>query len=90
MNENCATPNPLPFYKRWHNRLMPYIPCDFPDLPVQRDGFVCRVKVQLDLIDRLKVLITGKLEVESRTSTENAIGSHKTETALRVGRWHDL
>ena len=83
----ASAPLPVPFWKRWINRLMPYNPCDFQDLPKQvkmHDGLVVKTRVELSFKDRLIVLFTGKLEVESNTSTENVIGFHRTNSTVRL------
>lgn len=45
-----------------------------------RDVFVCRTTVHFSFADRLRIVLTGKVTVETRTATENEIGAHKTKS----------
>lgn len=45
-----------------------------------RDVFVCRTCCTFSWLDRLRILVTGKVMVETRTVTENEIGAHKTNS----------
>lgn len=45
-----------------------------------RDVFVCRTECRFSWIDRVRILLTGKVMVETRTATENEIGAHKTKS----------
>src|SRR5690348_2521342 len=59
-------------------KLFPPQYCDLPEAPpTHKDVLVCRVTSELSWLDRLRVLATGRLQVESRTVTENVIGDHK-------------
>jgi hypothetical protein len=49
--------------------------------------FVCRTKVELSFLDRLRVLITGRIEIETRTSTENVIGKSATASTFTALPW---
>lgn len=62
-------------------KLFPPQHCDLPHAPpTHKDVLVCRVTVELDMLDRLRVLIAGRIRVESRTVTANLIGDHKTKS----------
>lgn len=81
-----------PVVTRWQslvNRAFPYIPCPHPKLKGcnQQDELVVIAKIHLDIWDRLKVLFTGKLEVQTNTATEFQIGQSKGETVVRVGKF---
>jgi hypothetical protein len=43
------------------------------------------------MLDRLRVLVTGRIRVELRTVTENLIGDHKTKSVFAAlpPRWWD-
>lgn len=62
---------------RW--RFFPARHVDLPQAPkTYKDMLVCRVTCQLSMLDRIRVLISGRLMVESKTVTENEIGKHIT------------
>lgn len=66
-------------------KLFPATPCYVPDAPDDppefRDALICRVTVELSFIDRLRVLVSGRLSVETKTITENRIGRHQTASS---------
>lgn len=73
-------------------RLFPPQHCDLPEAPAtHKDVLVCRVTSELSMLDRLRVLITGRIRVESRTVTENVIGNHKTKSVFAAlpPKWWD-
>jgi len=64
---------------RW--KLFPVRHLDLPYAPpTHRDVLVCRVTCCLSLADRLRVLISGRLLVETKTVTENIIGRSLTDS----------
>lgn len=65
------------FTDRVWMRLFPVAAISEPEMP-HRDMFVCRTRVKFSWLDRLRIVMTGKAMVETRTVTENEIGAHKT------------
>lgn len=81
-----ATPDPVPWYRRLYNRVFPWVPCELPEAPASfQDVIISRAKVNLSFADRLRVLFTGKLEVETRIVTENLVGSTRSKSVTRPG-----
>ncbi len=77
VNGYASRPVTLKDRIRW--RLYPANHCDLPEAPPKyKDVLVCRTGVQLSMLDRLRILVSGKLMVETRTVTENEIGAHIT------------
>ena len=80
------TPDPIPFKRRLYNRLFPWRPCDLPEAPyAYQDVVITKTRVSVSFVDRLRILITGKFEVESRTVTENIVGNTRTNSIVRPG-----
>lgn len=84
--------NCLPVQWTWKDRLrariFPFVPCDLPQAPASfKDVIVTKVKSDLSVVDRIKVLITGKIEIETRVVTENMVGEHRTAAVVRAGRF---
>lgn len=85
--------------KNIHCRVMEYIPqwqekigrklfpasyIEWPEMEGAKDGLHCDITVELSMLDRIRVLFSGKLEVTAKTATENLLGAHKTVTGVRV------
>ena len=61
------------------SKLFPAHHLDMPEAPpTHKDVLVCRVTCCLSMLDRIRVLISGRLMVETKTVTENVIGNHIT------------
>lgn len=41
-----------------------------------RDCYVCRIMAELSMVDRIRILVSGRLVVDTITYTENQIGEH--------------
>jgi hypothetical protein len=64
-------------------KLFPPQHCDVPEAPAHfEDALVCRVVAELSFVERLRVLASGRLQVETKTITEHTIGGHKTQSAF--------
>lgn len=73
---------------RWRARLFPFTPCDLPEAPATfKDVLVTKTRTELSWADRLRILVTGKVEVEVRVVTEHAVGETRTKSVLRAGRF---
>ena len=63
-------------------------PSKIPDDPdpesKARDMIVTRTTINFSFADRLRILVSGRVEVESRTATENEIGGHRTTACSSV------
>lgn len=66
---------------RW--KLFPVEQCEIPDIPA-RDCVIVRSKYRLSLLGRLRVLISGRIEVETKTATENLVGNCESASCLNV------
>ena len=78
----------LVYVPQWQEKLgwilFPSNHIDLPEMPNRKDGLICHVTVQLSWLDRLRMLISGKLEVTAKTATENVIGANVTATGVSV------
>lgn len=90
---NClACPRPLTWRDRFRERFFPAAYCELPEAPAtHRDVLVVRVFTHLSWLDRLRVLLTGRIRVESKTVTEHVIGDHRTCSVFMAlpPRWCD-
>lgn len=73
---------------RW--KLFPTQWCQLPELTadgcIPRDVLECTTTVHLDWLDRLRVLLRGKVVVKTRTVTEHQIGANVT-TSVGYPSW---
>lgn len=84
------TPKPKTFAQRVADRVFPFKPCDLPESPSTfKDVLISKSRSSLGVIDRLRVLVTGKVEVETRIVTAEEISSHRTASVIRCGRFHE-
>lgn len=76
MNEQAYYANsPWGWRERLRFKLFPSLPCPLPEAPAYYEGVLeIRTIAVLDWKDRLRVLLTGKLMVETRTVTEHTSG----------------
>lgn len=86
MNQNdCGAQVYIPNWQDRINRvLFPYRYTELPEMDGAKDGLHCGVKVDFSFIDRLRILFSGKVEVTIKTTTENVIGKHVTNTGVSV------
>ncbi len=70
-------------------RLFPSQHCDIPDIGNMRDCVITKTTVDLSLMDRLRVLISGRIEVTAKTATGNEVGAYATNAVFNVRppRW---
>ncbi len=62
---------------RW--KLFPAKYLNTPGAPATaKDVLVCRVTCCLSMMDRIRLLLSGRLMVETKTATEHEIGNHCT------------
>jgi len=67
------------------NKLFPYRHCHCPDAPpAWLDAMTIRTTIALSWRDRARTLLTGRLEVTTRTVTENKIGGTLTASECYV------
>ena len=84
----CSIAHDRTWRCRLRAKLFPFTICELPEAPPSfQDVLISISRSQLSFMDRLRVLFTGKVEVETRTVTENMIGSHRTNSVLRAGRF---
>lgn len=73
--------------RKVYRKLFPFEPCPLPDAPASfQDVVITRTKIFVSFADRLRILFTGKAEVETRTVTENIVGGTRTASVLRAGQ----
>lgn len=82
MNEQAFyVDTPWGWRDRLRFKLFPSRHCQLPEAPAQfRDCLVVRTVVSLPLIDRLRVLASGRLTVETKTVTEYVVGGTATSS----------
>lgn len=66
---------------RW--KLFPSDRCEIPDIPAS-DCVIVRSNFRLSLLDRLRVVISGRIEVETKTATEHVVGNCASNALLNV------
>lgn len=73
----------LPPPPTWRERLQSHL---FPERAIpnpkmeHKDVFVCITRTKFSWADRFRILLTGKVTVETRTVTENELGKHLTNS----------
>lgn len=74
----------MEYHSQWQerlgHRLFPGKWCGHPDMDEAHDCLVIRTEIHLSFIDRLKLLFSGIVRVETRTTCENIIGSNVTNS----------
>lgn len=80
----------------WRDRLrMKLYPPDYaitPDAPpAHKDVLISHCFGEISMLDRIRILISGRVKVESRTVTENIIGACVSNTKIYAlpPRWAD-
>jgi hypothetical protein len=90
MNSTCSPETPWTWRDKLCARVFPFTICNIPEAPASyQDVIVSKSRSSLCFTDRLRVLFTGKVEVETRIVTENMIGSHRTNSVIRCGRFFE-
>lgn len=90
MNDDCQSQRlPEPSVKqRLLNKLFPYTPCFVPEAPSDfKDCVITKTRSSLGALDRIRVLVTGKIEVECKTVTQHIVGQTFSESVCRCGRF---
>lgn len=68
-------------------KLLPTNYCSLPEAPATyQDCVVCRTVVGLSFVDRVRVLLTGYLIVDTKTVTENIVGDTRTSSIAYPAR----
>lgn len=62
----------------------PNYPEDAPIDHITRDCVVTRVDTDISIIDRLRILVSGRVQMEARVNTENIVGSTTTAATFSV------
>lgn len=83
---NGYMPDPRPWWKKMVNKLFPVQHCvDTGELP---DGYTDQifscVVVQVDIYDRLRLLVTGRCRVQINTLTQFKPGDVKSNSVFAV------
>lgn len=66
------------------NKLFPPVYVEPPELPIQKDVIHCATVINFSIIDRIRILISGEVNVVSKTSTENKVGNCKTNSGVFI------
>lgn len=76
------------FQPTWRDRLrwklFPRTHCELPEVPpgtTTKDCITIHTKCGLSIADRIRVLVSGRLEVTTRTVTQNEVGQSITSSA---------
>jgi hypothetical protein len=79
--QNYFVDTPWTWRERLRFRLFPIRHCELPEAPATyADCVVVKTVTSLSLADRVRVLLSGKLTVETRTVTENIVGGTATSS----------
>jgi hypothetical protein len=74
----------MQYQSQWQERigrkLFPRVHLDTPSFPEGKDELFCKIVCEFSFLDRLRILLTGRASVETRTVTENMIGAHATSS----------
>lgn len=74
-NYNVSTPSPLTLAQRLGARLFPRKHQDIKDLPPwAKEAIYCDAVITLSFVDRLRVLVSGRLRCRTRTITQKKPG----------------
>lgn len=66
-------------------KLFPNVHIDFPETKFKaEDGISITTTVMLSWLDRIRTLVSGKLQVTAKTTTENEIGKYVTSSSVSV------
>lgn len=81
-----APPEPLSFMQRIGHYLFPRRYCDQPKFAgyIYPEMITIRTRVVLDWKDRIRVLVTGNLLIETRTACEHVVGNTQTQSMVEV------
>lgn len=68
--------DPRNSWEKFCDKIYPPKYCMLPEAPIAfKDVLVCRTGIAFSFVDRIRILLTGKVYVESRTVTEHTIGN---------------
>lgn len=65
-------------------KLFPNVYVETPEMDGMKDVMVCRTQAHLSFIDRIRTLISGKVEITTKTVTQNVIGETVTACGVSV------
>lgn len=80
MNEQAfVVDTPWTWRERLRFKLFPSQPCPLPEAPADwQDVLFVTTVVHLNMLDRLRVLVSGRVKVETRTVAQNLLGATAT------------
>ena len=86
-----AAPCPHPIRSWLRRKLFPWQPVCAPDTSEEwKDCLTSHTFCELSIADRIRVLLTGRLEVTTRRLSENVIGKTVAASGCRVLPWKFL
>lgn len=74
-------------------RLFPQRHCEMPKWfgkTYPADGLHVGITIEISFVDRVRILLTGRAIISSKTLTENLIGNHVTNSSVSVLPWKFL
>lgn len=84
---NCFVDAPWTWRDRLRFRLFPSRVCSLPEAPASyKDCVVTTTHVQFDWLDRIRVVLTGHVVVQTRTVAENIVGGTRTSSVAYPSR----
>jgi len=78
------------FIPNWKNKLFRFVPCETPLCYQAKDYIRTTTRSKLGLMERLKLLITGKIEFEICIATKESCEVLDTNAVIRLGRFSDV
>lgn len=66
------------------NKLFPSVYVESPELLIQKDVVHCTTVIKFSFIDRIRILVSGEVNVVSKTATENEVGNCKTNSGVFI------
>ena len=79
--QNFYVDTPWTWRERLRFRLFPSRYCELPPAPATfQDCVVITTVASLSFVDRVRVLVTGKVTIETKTVTEHIVGGTMTSS----------
>ena len=94
-SENCGNtcfgqePEEPGFWERTAMRLFPLQPAEIPEGVVGEDVITNRTWINFSLVDRIRILVSGRVFVETKLVTEKVVGQAvgQSEASVLAPRW---
>lgn len=86
----CSVEPPLSWNEKIKRRLFRFVPCDTPLDHRAKDFIRSVIRSELSFLDRLRVLVTGKVEVEICVASSTVCDVVETNAVIRCGRFSNV